>query len=75
MSLKKKKNRSFTLIEILIVIVIIGIISTLIIVSFSNIINSANDSKRKHDMDTLQRNLLFYKSINALIQQKLLFVI
>lgn len=65
MNLKKKSYKSFTLIEILVVIVIIGVISAIIIISLSSIINSTNDSKRKHDMDTLQRSLLFYKSING----------
>ena len=58
-------NKSFTLIEVLVVIVIIGILSSLVIFLFSNIIDMVNDARRKHDIDTFQKILLVYKNFNG----------
>ncbi len=54
------KNKSFTLIEVLIVIVIIGILSGFIIVSINNVIDSTKDTKRKKDMDSISKALMTY---------------
>lgn len=54
MNYKKSKN-GFTLIEILIVVGIIGIISTLAVVALSSARTKARDTKRKHDLSTIGR--------------------
>lgn len=56
-------NKSFTLIEILVVIVIVGILSSFILVSTNNITESTYDTERKHDIDNLQKLILSYKTL------------
>jgi len=51
-------NKSFTLIEILIVIVVIGVLSAFILVGMSSITNSANITKGKAFSDSLRSSLL-----------------
>ena len=67
--LKQSKARfravGFTLIELLVVIAIIGILSGLIIVGMSNATNSANDAKRKANIETIRKALLMYQANNG----------
>jgi prepilin-type N-terminal cleavage/methylation domain-containing protein len=51
-------DKSFTLIEILVVIVVIGILSSFIVVGISSIISEANDAKGKAFLNSLKNNLL-----------------
>jgi len=60
-------NKSFTLIEILIVIVVIGILSAFILVGISSITDSANIAKSKAFSDSLRSSLL----INLVSEWKL----
>lgn len=50
----------FTIVELLIVIVIIGILATLVIVTYNGIQQKARDTKRKTDVDALQGQLEAY---------------
>lgn len=52
---------AFTLIELLIVIVIVGILATMAIVVFNLAQAKGRDAKRKSDLDALKKALLFYK--------------
>ncbi|HNY36139.1 MAG TPA: prepilin-type N-terminal cleavage/methylation domain-containing protein [Candidatus Pacearchaeota archaeon] len=54
-------KKGFTLIEVLVVIAIIGILSGIIIVSVNGAINSANDARRRTDIDTIRRAVIYYK--------------
>jgi prepilin-type N-terminal cleavage/methylation domain-containing protein len=54
------KNKSFTLIEILVAITIIAIISGLIIVSLNGASSASHNAKRKTDIDALRSVLLLY---------------
>ena len=47
-------KRGFTLIELLLVIVIIGILSTIVAVGFPSYIKRANDAQRKSDLKQYQ---------------------
>ncbi len=53
-----KQEKSFTLIEILVVIVVIGILSSFILVGMSSITNSANIAKGKAFANSLRNSLL-----------------
>jgi prepilin-type N-terminal cleavage/methylation domain-containing protein len=59
------KRTAFTLIELLVVIAIIGILSGLIVVSMSGATNSANDVKRKANIDTIRKALIVYGTLNG----------
>ncbi len=58
-------KRGFTLIELLVVIGIIGIVAGMLTVSISGAINAANDAKRKTDIDTLRKVIIYYKAQNT----------
>jgi len=47
-----------------VVIAIIGILSSLIVVSIKNSINSANDARRKQDVDSIRKVLSVYGALN-----------
>jgi len=53
----KKRQSGFTIVELLIVIVIIGILATLVIVTFSGIQQKARDTKRKTDINALDSHV------------------
>jgi len=63
---KKNQNnlrkRGFTLIELLVVSTIIVILSAIGLVSFANAGQSARDSKRKADLETVRQALVLYRS-------------
>ncbi len=56
--------KGFSLIEILLVIAILAVISTIGAVSFSSIRNKSEDAKRKTDVGEIRSALEQYKSIN-----------
>ena len=56
----KKRQSGFTIVELLIVIVIIGILATLVIVTFSGIQQRARDTQRKTDINALQSHVEAY---------------
>ena len=60
----KNKSKGFTIVELLIVIVVIGILATLVIVTFTGIQQKARDSKRKTDIGAVQAALESYYSSN-----------
>jgi len=62
-----KKKGAFTLIELLVVIAIIGILSGLIVVSMNGATNSANDAKRKANLDAIRKALIVYGTLNRMI--------
>ncbi|MFA5003674.1 MAG: type II secretion system protein [Candidatus Saccharimonadales bacterium] len=59
----KNKSKGFTIVELLIVIVVIGILATLVIVTFAGIQQKARDTKRKTDVNALDSHIeAFYAS-------------
>jgi len=56
-SLKQRRQSGFTIVELLIVIVIIGILATLVIVTFSGVQQKARDTERKTDINSVQKQL------------------
>jgi len=59
-NLIKKRNEGFTLIEILFVIGIIGILSTIVLASINDARLKGNDTKRLSDMRQIQTALYMY---------------
>ncbi len=60
-----KKQKGFTLVELLIVIIIIGILATLVIVTFSGVQAKARDSKRQTDIGALDSHIEAYYAQNG----------
>lgn len=58
----KQKQSGFTIVELLIVIVIIGILAGLVIVTFVGIQARARDSERQSDIKALQSQLEAYNA-------------
>ncbi|MEO6761381.1 MAG: prepilin-type N-terminal cleavage/methylation domain-containing protein [Candidatus Saccharimonadales bacterium] len=53
----KNKSKGFTIVELLIVIVIIAILATLVIVTFTGIQKKARDSQRQTDINAVDSHL------------------
>ncbi len=66
-SLKKRNlnGRGFTIVELLIVIVVIGILALLVITTYSGIQAKARNSKRQTDVQSLQTHLEAFFSQNG----------
>jgi len=58
-------DKSFTLIELLIVIAIIGILAGILIVSMTSATNSANDARRKADINQLVKAITIIKTTDG----------
>lgn len=56
------KNKGFTLIEILVVATIIGLLSVVGIISYSQFTKTARDARRKSDVENIRTALESYKS-------------
>ena len=61
----KKKTSGFTIVELLIVIVVIGILAALVVVTYNGIKQKDRDTKRKTDVKVLQGQLEAYWANNA----------
>jgi len=61
----KQKSKGFTIVELLIVIVVIAILATLVIVTFTGIQQKARDSKRQTDIDALDSHLEAFYANNG----------
>lgn len=61
-SLTKRNNRGFTIVELLIVIVVIGILAGLVIVTYNGIQQKARDTERKTDINALASHAEAYNA-------------
>lgn len=57
-----KRQKGFTLVELLVVVAIIGLLSTLAVVSLNGIRERARDTKRISDIDAIQKSMELVKS-------------
>ncbi len=60
-----KKQSGFTIIELLIVIVVIGILATLVITTFSGIQRNARNRAREADVNALHSQVEYYYGQNS----------
>jgi len=60
-----KQNKGFTIVELLIVIVVIGILAGLVITTYNGIQQKARNTERTTDLKTLQSQLEAYYATNA----------
>lgn len=61
----KLKQRGFTIIELLIVIIVIGILATLVITTFSGIQRNARNRTREADVNAVHSQLEYYYGNNG----------
>jgi len=61
----KKRNQGFTIVELLIVIVVIGILALLVITTYSGIQAKARNAKRQSDIKSVQTQLEAFFSQNG----------
>jgi len=61
----KKSNKGFTIVELLIVIVVIGILALLVITTYSGIQQKARNAKRTSDLKSLQTHIEAFFSQNG----------
>jgi prepilin-type N-terminal cleavage/methylation domain-containing protein len=61
----RNRNRGFTIVELLIVIIVIGILATLVITTYNGIQAGARDTKRKTDINAVQGQVEAYNTQNG----------
>lgn len=61
----KNKQKGFTIVELLIVIVVIGILAAIVIVTFTGVQKKARDSDRRSDINAVNSLLEVYYADNA----------
>jgi prepilin-type N-terminal cleavage/methylation domain-containing protein len=61
----KKQNKGFTIVELLIVIVVIGILALLVITTYAGIQAKARNAKRQTDLKSLQTKLEAFYNDNG----------
>ena len=57
-----RKTSGFTIVELLIVIVVIGILAAIVIVSYNGIQSRAKLTVASNDLETIKKSMLLYKS-------------
>jgi general secretion pathway protein G len=61
----KRKQAGFTIVELLIVIIVIGILATLVITTFTGIQQKARNTKRQTDINAIQGQVEAYYASNG----------
>lgn len=61
----RKSTTGFTIVELLIVIVVIAILAAISVVAYSNLQQSARDSRRGNDIAQIKKALLAYDAIHG----------
>ena len=64
-----RHQKGFTIVELLIVIVVIGILAAITIVAYNGIQTRARDAKRTADISSIQKAIELYKADNGIYPQ------
>lgn len=64
-SKKHRHSSAFTIVELLVVIVVIGILAAITMVAYSGITSRANDSRGKSDIDSIEKAIMLYATVNG----------
>lgn len=64
-SIKKRMSSGFTIVELLIVIVVIGILAALVVTTYNGIQQKARDTERKTDVNALHGQIEAYQAQNG----------
>jgi type II secretion system protein G len=64
-NLYRNKTKGFTIVELLIVIVVIGILAAIVIVAYNGVQQRARDSRRQNDVQALTQALEIYYLTNG----------
>lgn len=64
-SIRKRNNLGFTIVELLIVIIVIGILAALVLVTYNGVQQKARDTERKTDLQALASHLEVYNAQNG----------
>ena len=62
---QRLKQTGFTIVELLIVIVVIGILASITIVAYSGIKGRASDARRLSDIEVINKAILSYHAVNG----------
>jgi prepilin-type N-terminal cleavage/methylation domain-containing protein len=62
---RRRNNRGFTIVELVIVIVVLGVLATLVITTYKGIQSRERDSTRQKDIVALQTQLEYFFSQNG----------
>ncbi len=65
LAVMRKSTSGFTIVELLIVIVVIGILAAITIVAFNGVQQSANDTRGLQDIASIRKALEQYKVLNG----------
>lgn len=65
MNITSKKNTGFTIVELLVVIVVIGILAAITMVSYSGVKNKADTAKNQSNASSIQKAVASYYASNG----------
>lgn len=62
---KRRRNRGFTIVELLIVMVLIGILAAIVVVAFSGVQQRAQNADRMHEGKSVMKLFAAYNALNS----------
>ena len=66
-------RKSFSLVEILVVVTIISLLASIAAVSYSRFVKQSRDTRRKTDIEQIRAAIEFYRNFNSVYPPSLIF--